>query len=330
MKKILIIRGSSIGDIVLTTPVVRCIKQQMPSVELHYLTKKQNAVLLENNLYIDRIHVYQDKLNDTIHELKAENFDFVVDLHKNIRSFRIRFGLKAPSAAFPKLNFKKWLLVQFKINLLPKVHIVDRYFEAVKRLGIVNDGNGLDYFIPEQNRIVAEKEASFFNQPFIAMVIGSKHQTKQLTEQKIIEICSKIEYPVVLLGDKNDFEKGERIIQKSNGQILNACGKYNLKQSASWLEQAQVVIANDTGLMHIAAALQKNIISIWGNTVPEFGMYPYLPKDAQVQSCIIETKGLKCRPCSKLGYKTCPKKHFKCINDISTDLIVAKINHIFT
>ena len=214
------------------------------------------------------------------------------------------------SVSFDKLNFQKWLLVNFKINRMPDIHIVDRYLKTVESLGVKNDNQGLDYFIPERDFVKIKDN-------FVAYAIGGQHFTKKMPTHKIIEICKNIHSNIILLGGKEDFETGKEI-QKSVGEkIINACGKYNLNQSASLLQQAEYVISHDTGLMHIAAALKKRIISIWGNTVPAFGMYPYLT-DYQV----VENKNLSCRPCSKIGYAKCPKGHFKCMEEIE----ISKIN----
>ncbi len=150
LKKILIIRFSSIGDIVLTTPLIRCVKKQL-NCELHYLTKKQFSSILENNPYIDKLYTYSNNLNALIPELKSENYDYIIDLHNNIRSHLVKFRLFKAGSNVNKLNLKKWLLVRFKVNLLPKIHIVERYFNAAKKLKVTNDGQGLDYFIPETN-----------------------------------------------------------------------------------------------------------------------------------------------------------------------------------
>ena len=326
MKKVLIIRFSSIGDIVLTTPIIRCVKQQMQDVEIHYLTKKTFAGLLINNPYISKVHCLEANLNDTIDILQKENFDCIIDLHKNIRTFRVKMKMKVPSFTFNKLNIEKWLLVKLKINVLPKVHIVDRYFKAVKSLGVVNDTKGLDYFIDEKDKVTSLPEN--FQKGYIAIVTGGKHNTKQIPENILIKICNNINTPIILLGGKEDFDKTELVRTKStNKYIMNACGSYNINQSASIIEQAAKVITGDTGLMHIAAAFTKEIISLWGNTVPEFGMYPYLPKGEENKSTIMEVKGLSCRPCSKLGYDKCPIKHFNCMNLINIDTIINTINN---
>lgn len=311
--KFLIIRFSSIGDIVLTTPVIRCIKQQYPNAEVHFATKKQFKVLVENNPYIDKYHLLEKELNQFIKTLQSEDYDFIIDLHNNLRTKIIKLRLGVKSYSFDKLNFKKWLLVNLKINQMPNVHIVDRYLKTVEKLGIKNDNQGLDYFIPEKDKVKLDSYNGFPNPLiFVAYAIGGQHFTKKLPTHKIIEICKRSRHIIMLLGGKEDFETGEAIQKAVGEKVINACGKYNLNQSASLLQQSEYIISHDTGLMHIAAALKKQIISIWGNTVPEFGMYPYLT-DYQA----IENKNISCRPCSKIGYNKCPKGHFKCMEEIN-------------
>ncbi len=323
MKKILLIRFSSIGDIVLTTPVVRALKSQL-DCELHILTKKQYSGIYQNNPHVDRVHFFEKELLEVLPELKKQQFDFVIDLQKNLRSLKVKRALNCPSASFPKLNRQKWLLVNFKINKLPDIHIVDRYFDAVKSLGVVNDNKGLDYFIPEDSFINPAEIDSRLGKTYIAFVIGGQHFTKMLPPEKAASIITKLDFPVVLLGGKEDAAKGDEIKkQAGNNTVLNAAGELSLDQSASIIRQAAVVITNDTGLMHIAATFQKPIVSLWGNTVPQFGMYPYLP-GSENQSFIAEVSHLKCRPCSKLGFKKCPKGHFKCMLEQNEELIVQK------
>ena len=328
LKKILIIRFSSIGDIVLTTPVIRALKKQL-ECELHVLTKPQYADITGNNPNVDLVYTLNGDLKDIISQLRSEEYDFVVDLQKNIRSARVRKGLGKPSGTFPKYNKEKWLLVNFKINKLPEVHIVDRYFEAVKPLEVTNDGKGLDFFIPGKDRVDPRTIHQELKRKYAAFAIGGRHKTKMMPPEKIAEIIDKLKMPVVLLGGDEDKNAGEMIVAlTTNLKVWNTCGKYNLNQSASLIMQSGVVLTHDTGLMHIAAAFNKPVVSIWGNTVPAFGMYPYMPGNEK-KSVIAEVKDLKCRPCSKLGYKKCPKKHFKCMMEQDTDFIANEANRLF-
>lgn len=319
MKKFLIIRFSSIGDIVLTSPVIRCLKQQVPGSEVHYLTKSSFSPILLASPYIDKIFTIRERIGEVLPDLRKEKYDQIIDLHKNFRSKGVILNLRSPFTSFDKINYQKWLIVNFKIDRLPDVHIVDRYFQAVQNLGVVNDQKGLEYFIPENDQVSPEMLPESHRQGYIAWVIGGKHNTKMYPEGKIIADLKTYNKPVVLLGGKEDTDTGDRIRGAVGPSVFNACGKFNINQSASLVKQASKIITNDTGLMHIAAAFKKEIISLWGNTIPEFGMSPYMP-GFEERSQILEIKGLSCRPCSKLGYKKCPKGHFKCMRDISVNL----------
>lgn len=326
MVKFLFIRFSSIGDIVLTTPAVRCLKKQVEGAEVHYAVKKQFAPVIMGNPYLDKVHQYRGNLTELIKELKKEKFDYIIDLHHNIRSFLVKSRLSAIPLSFNKINLKKWLLVRLKIDRLPDVHIVDRYIETLKIFDIKNDGEGLDYFIPEEDEIDPATLPDRFHSGYIGFAIGAMHNTKKLTSEKIISLCREINHPIILLGGQGDTESGNQVVSDVGDKVFNACGKYNINQSASLVRQSMLILTHDTGLMHIAAAFKKKIISVWGSTVPEFGMYPYLPDPA---SEIIEIKDLPCRPCSKLGYKKCPKGHFKCINEINIEQVINLTNKLY-
>ena len=315
--KILLIRFSSIGDIVLTTPVVRCLKKSYPDAEIHYLTKAKYAKVLDNNPYISKLHLLSDNLSETLSELRAERFDFVVDLHRSLRSWRVRLALRRPSATFSKLNLRKWWYVRTKRKqVMPDVHIVDRYFEAVRGLGVANDNRGLDFFTTPE----ADFAKPFYS--YIAVVCGATYITKQIPPRLIAEIVRNAKYNFVLLGDAGD---GRRIASECRdlpSNVRNCCGRTTLNQSALLVQNADAVITADTGLMHIAAAFGKPTVAVWGNTTPQLGMYPYMPQ-CEGDAFVSVEKELPCRPCSKLGYNRCPKGHLNCMNTITADEILA-------
>jgi ADP-heptose:LPS heptosyltransferase len=312
--KILVVRFSSIGDIVLTTPILRCIKQQLKDVELHYITKQNFISVIENNIYIDKFFTIKNSVSEVISLLKKENYDYIIDLHHNARTLKLKATLGKKSFSYNKLNWEKFLIVNFKTNKLPQKHIVDRYLETVESIGVKNDNNGLDYFIHKKDEIdIPSYLPELFRKEYHVLVVGGSYFTKQIPVNKLNEICSRSKFPLILLGGKEDAIIGEQVYQLNKNTTINLCGKLNLNQSASIIQQSHKVITSDTGLMHIAAAFKKDIISLWGNTIPEFGMGPYL---AGKNSQILEVTNLSCRPCSKLGYKKCPKGHFKCMNDI--------------
>ena len=317
--KFLIIRFSSIGDIVLTTPVIRCLKQQVPNARVHFLTKETFYGLVKTNPNVDKVIVLNESWEFMIHQLQVEDYDCIIDLHHNLRTWKVKHALGVKSFSFNKLNIQKWLLTAFKINRMPDVHIVDRYLATVKSFGVVNDGKGLDYFIPPKDCITGIDLPLSHRFGYIGIVIGAALNTKKLPVHKLQQLCLQIDHPIVLLGGKEDKIIGDEIASVNGIRIYNACGKFNLNESADLVRNAKLIITHDTGLMHIAVAFKKKIISIWGNTVPEFGMAPYYGT-ADIVNIKSEVPNLSCRPCSKIGYKKCPKKHFKCmeLQDIET------------
>lgn len=330
MPKFLIIRFSSIGDIVLTTPVIRCLKKQVSNAEVHFLTKSGFSEILSGNPYIDQVHILGSDKKTLLSKLKSIKFDGVIDLHHNYRSWQFKRVLDCPSYSFHKLNIQKWLLVNFKINKLPNVHIVDRYLDALSFLQVKNDGQGLDFFIQSDALTIINTLPLTHQQDYTALVIAAKHATKRLPENKIIELCKELNSPIVLLGGKEDKEQGDLISKEVGNLVYSACGKTSLHESAALIKYAKNVITHDTGLMHIAAALQKKMISIWGNTIPEFGMYPYYSNsnDGMLKglSTVVEVENLSCRPCSKIGFEKCPKGHLDCLNKIDNKKIIEKLN----
>lgn len=328
------IRFSSIGDIVLTTPVVRCLKQKYPQAEVHYLTKAAYGPMLTSNPYIDRLFYLNDDLAEVTEQLKKEKYDHIIDLHNNIRTMRVKKALKVKSYAFPKLNFKKWLLVNLKMDVMPDKSIVERYFEAVRPLEVYNDGKGLDYFLRTDKQLTNTDIPMSHWGGFVGCVIGGSYNTKKLPVAQWKKFCETVPYPVMLLGGPEDRAEGDEIAALDRIKIYNSCGKFSLNESAELVKYAKVIVSNDTGLMHVAAAFQKPIISLWGNTSPEMGMFPYygfnnLKDRIAAQSVILENKSLSCHPCSKLGYARCPKRHFKCMNELDMQVAVEQVKNFW-
>ncbi|MBX2906310.1 MAG: glycosyltransferase family 9 protein [Taibaiella sp.] len=326
MQKVLIIRFSSIGDIVLTSPVVRCLKTQRPDVEVHYLTKLAFRPVVENSPHIDQLFYLDDNLDSVIAELKKERYDYIIDLHHNLRTLRVKKALKVKAYSFNKLNIQKWLLTNLKVNLMPDVSIVDRYMETVKPLRVTNDTRGLDYQLPADTGLRDSDIPMSHWGGYVACVIGGSMNTKKLPVEQWKKFCAAVPFPVMLLGGPEDREAGNEIAALDPIKIYNSCGKFNLNESAELVKIAKVVVSNDTGLMHVAAAYKKPVVSLWGNTSPEMGMFPYygynnLKGNISPDSVIVENKELRCHPCSKIGYDKCPKGHFKCMTQLDMQAV---------
>jgi len=230
--KFLIIRFSSIGDIVLTTPVIRCLKKQVPDAEVHFLTKESFRPILAHNPYIDKLHVLAHSWELMIHELKEENYDYIIDLHHNVKTLRVKKALGVKSFSFHKLNIEKYIYTSIKLNILPKLHIVDRYLATLKSFGVKNDQAGLDYFIPENEETQRNDIPHSHHAGYIACVIGAAHGTKRWPVEKWKEFAQRMDHPIILLGGKEDTAQGEEIAAIDKGKIYNACGKFNLHESA--------------------------------------------------------------------------------------------------
>ncbi|HMR87287.1 MAG TPA: glycosyltransferase family 9 protein [Saprospiraceae bacterium] len=313
-KKILIIRFSSIGDVVLTTPIVRCVKKQLDA-EIHFLIKPSFAHVIHENPYIDHIHHLKENIQDTIDILKAEQFDLVIDLQKNLRSYKICSALSCKTIRFDKMNINKWLAVNLKINRLPNgKHLVDRYFESLQGIGVSDDGEGLDYFMMPEDEYDAQELVQGIH--YQVLVLGATYFTKRIPKEKCEEIIALYDKHTILLGGKDVAELADQLSTEFPEKVINYCGKIGLGVSAGIVKHADRVVTGDTGMMHIAAALQKKIIMIWGNTIPEFGMFPFYGSKNPSKSIDIQVSNLSCRPCSKLGFDKCPKGHFRCMIDI--------------
>ncbi|MFV0604723.1 MAG: glycosyltransferase family 9 protein [Niabella sp.] len=321
-RKILVIRFSSLGDIIYTTPVVRCLKQQLPDAEIHFLTKPKFKYIYNGNPYVGRILLLKETLSETIKDIKAEQYDHIIDLHSNLRTFIIKMRVTVPTSTYNKQTIKKWLSLKLRKQLVPPVHLVDRYLKAVAFLGVKNDDKPIDYFI-KNNYQLSELLPSTHQMGFTAFVIGAAHFTKRMPNEKVIAICRKLQMPVVLLGGEDVAENGNTVALALGSNVYNACGKTGLDESVFIVSQAENVIGFDTGLTHIAEAFNKPIASIWGSTVPELlGVQPY-----KLSRSLIADVNIACRPCSKYGLAKCPKGHFKCMYDINEEDIVSFINN---
>lgn len=319
--KILVVRFSSIGDIVLTSPVIAALAEQLEGSEIHFLTKAKFADIVRFDPHVARVHTIEKDIDEVITALRAEKFDVLIDLHNNLRSRRLSAGLGVKTHRFPKLNLKKWLLVNCKIDRMPDVHVVDRYFEAVRSLGVVNKEQRLGFYPDPETSL---ENASLPATPFVCIAVGAQFATKRMPNNLLRSIIEKLEVSVVLLGGAEDAERMREM--ETDQRVLNLCGKLSLSDSARAVEKSACLVTNDTGMMHIASAGDTPIVSVWGNTVPELGMYPYRPNDRD-SFTIHQVAGLACRPCSKIGYQKCPKGHFNCMQKQDVGAIVGSINH---
>jgi len=325
--KFLVIRFSSIGDIVLTTPAIRCLKQQVAGAEVHFLTKLSFKAVTAHNPHIDKFFYYENNLPELIKQLKAERYDYVIDLHKNLRTLRIKSALRVETYSYNKESLQKFMLTKFHINFMSGRHIALRCLDALAKFNVKDDGRGLDYFIPPADKVSAADLPISHSMGYVAIVIGASYYTKKLPVHKLQQLCLQIGYPIILVGGKEDIPEGEKIAAAEPAKIYNACGKFNLNESADIVRNARVVISHDTGLQYIACAFNKPVIAIWGGTSPKLDVEPFygycylnaVQNKAMYKNMVVP--GLLCQPCSNFGTATCPVGHFKCMEQQDLDKI---------
>lgn len=308
------------GDIVLTTPVLRALRNALPDAEIHFLVKPKFAEAIAHNPFLNRLHVLKPRLADTLETLKAEGYTYVVDLQQSLRSRRIRWALGIAATAVDKQNVTKWRMTALK-HRVQVPHIVTRYGKTLAPLGIVLDDQGLDFPllpVPETEALLDGFLAK--HGPYLAVALGATHFTKRWPTSYFHELLNQLGMPAVLLGGVTETIAAEEIEKAARHPILNLAGKTSLMGSGHALARAELLITHDTGLMHIGAALGKRIVSLWGNTVPGFGMTPY-----KTEFIALEIKDLACRPCTKIGYAACPKGHFRCMHDLTPTQVAAAI-----
>jgi len=323
IKKILVIRLSSIGDIILTTPLLRHLYAAYPDVRIDYCTKQPFVALLASNPRLSTVY--------TPGQLPTEPFDLVVDLQNNHRSRAIVRSLHAAkTVSYRKENWKKWLMVQFKINLYPSLRsVVERYHDALNELGVPDDLGGCELY-PSPADIAFTEPYFEGGTKTLALCFGANHFTKRYPPQHFTALLSLLfmeangPLKVVLLGGKDDVAQASEILKtlqsEYSSKVVNLAGRCTLMQTAAILERCDAVLCNDTGLMHMASAFGKKLFVLFGSSAAVFGFLPYHNPFE-----LFEVTGLRCRPCSHIGRDRCPKGHFRCMNDLSETLIARKI-----
>jgi ADP-heptose:LPS heptosyltransferase len=321
LHRILIIRLSSLGDVLLTTPLLRIIKKKNPTIKIDFLIKNEFAEALQNNPNLDEIFIYKNQKNDKqilLNSFSEKKYELVIDLQNNLRSREITRNFHCKVLLFKKNSLKKFLLVKFKINLLKFTpQIPARYAEASGLVGLDNDG--LDFYTENIPSSQLKKDVRY-----IGFCPGAKHFTKRWPKEYFIELGKRLEadsYKIVLFGGPDEVELCNEI-QNSLRNALNLCNT-TLSQVGTDMKMCDVIYTNDSGLMHLASAVKVPVIAFFGSTVKEFGFYPY-----KTINIVLENKNLTCRPCTHIGRKSCPKIHFKCMLEIKPELAFSSLTKI--
>lgn len=327
--KFLIIRFSSIGDIILTTPLIRCLRATFPNAQIDFLVKKEFAVVLSGNPHINSIITFdktdsRNQLRRIRMQVQLTRYSMIFDIQKNIRSMMIGVGSRTGIAGFSKKLIARDLLIRFKINIYKEIKPVYlRYFEAVETLGVRYDGKGTEVFPAEQETGIVEALLAQNNipqdKPLLVVAPGAQWENKRWTTEGFATaadtFCNQTGAYTVLIGGAGDVETCSLMQAQMKTPSLNLAGKLSLMGSAALLGKAAMVLTNDTGMLHMAQAMKAPVVAVYGPTTRELGFFP-LPVKSRVAEIDIS-----CRPCTQKGLHSCPKKHFRCMNDLRPGLV---------
>jgi lipopolysaccharide heptosyltransferase II len=327
--KILIIRLSSLGDILLATPMIRSIQRKFPAKKIHFLLRSEYESVLVNNHFLEKIFLFtrvDEENKKLIKELKREKYDLVIDLQHNLRSAFVCSKLRIKTVTFNKRDMAKLLLVKFKINFLkksPKMPI--RYAEIFDDLQL--DDEGLEL-------ISLNVQSPLFdpNKKYIGFAPGSRHFTKMWPSEYYIQLGKMLNdagYTIALFGGKDDRLVCAEISTRIDS--IDLSNKNDILQTVVDMKKCSGIVCNDSGMMHTACAADIKVLAIFGSTVKEFGFTPYTVKESGLPTkyLVMENESLSCRPCTHIGKDKCPKTHFKCMLEITPQLVYNNINLLF-
>lgn len=320
-KKVLIVRLSSLGDILLITPLIRSIKKENTLTEIHFLLRSEYKDSLVHNPYISKLITLSraEDASAAKSTLSQNNYDLIIDLQNNFRSRNLISDFSCAKVYFKKYSLQKLLLVKFKINLMKNAQpIPERYAAPVP--GFKLDDEGLDLFT-QNNPDGSLKD----KQNLIGFCPGSRHFTKMWPLEyytKLGKILIERGFEIVLFGGKDDQNICKEI-SSNVSNCVNLCNNNDLLQTAADIKKCKAVVSNDSGLMHVSCALNVPVIAIFGSTVKEFGFTPY-----RCKNLVLENKSLTCRPCSHIGRNHCPRRHFKCMKEITPQIVYNSINSL--
>jgi len=336
-------RFSSIGDVVLASPLLRVLHKRFPSSRIDFVVRKEYAELVRYNPILNFVYEFNalggyQELRQLSSAIRREKYDLIVDIHNSLRSRYIRsFSRAKEVVVINKRAFARMMLVNFKKNYYhDMVSVADRYIEPVEVYGIENDTQGLEIIIPDETKYGVSAKISALKLHAAEKIIGfcpsAKHATKRWPEKRFIEtglrLASELNAKIFLFGNASDTALCRTIASGINKGQNGTCaiefsGQFSLLETATAMNFCDVVVTNDSGLMHIAAAMKKKVVAIFGSTVREFGFIPI-----GTENIVIERKGLYCRPCSHIGRNNCPEGHFRCMKEIQVGEVVDSIKKI--
>jgi len=315
----LIINFGTASEVLLSTPLIRCIKNQIEGAEIDFLTTATNAPFVQRNPNIDNVLIFSNKIKETAKEINYNFYDYLIDLHSGFRSKQLTRRVHAASFSIKNYSFDIWKHINF--GIVPKhiPHFIERSFATVSVFDVENDQKGVDFFLN------TEIDKPSIPDSYILLAIQAKNATRKLPAEKVLELCRKLNHKIVITHNAEDIQTTEYLKNKLGEKIINWSENTDIQQIAYLISQSKLVISYDSEIMHLATAFEKITISIWGNTVSIWGNAAF---NAAKHTKQFEVEQLKCRPCTKNAFLYCPKKHFKCMNEMNIDAIANYINEL--
>ncbi len=339
--KILVIRLSSMGDIILTSHLVRNLKEHFPDTHIDTIVFSQYSEIFDNNPYITKVIKYDKTKNNFEQKLQKKEifgqdisnpYGLIIDLQKSRRSKKIYSGVGTECLKIDKNRLFKLALVYLKKKIPNRQkHITQIYSESVAPLEIGDDGRGLELWLPEDKLAgfyipYSTTRQSIASRSRIGIAPGAFHQTKKWPPEKFIGLANALHNrygsEIVLLGGGNDTDVCRQIAENAKCKITDLSGSQSIYDTVRIIDTCRLVVSNDTGIMHMSAARHVPVAAIFGSTVPEFGFTPY-----RVEHAIIE-KIIPCRPCTHYGRAACPKGHFDCMNLIEINDVLKSAENL--
>ena len=339
--KTLIIRFSSIGDIALSSLLVRTLHQRFPSARIDFVIKSEFAELVAHNPYLTQVYALPvggtfgdlHRLRSTI---KPSSYDLIIDIHDSLRSRFLSIGAQRV-VRINKRKLARFLLVHTSWDTYrfwggaPSVAL--RYLEPVQHLDVKDDGNGLEIHLPAEARLraatIVQQVGIVPADRVLAVCPGAKHGNKIWLAERFAEVATRASREagaaLVLLGGRDDAERCAEIetaIRRSapHATVTNLAGSLSLLETAAVMERCTAVVTNDSGLMHLAACCKRSVVAVFGPTVRQFGFFPF-----GTENSVVEHPHLSCRPCTHIGLPQCPRKHFRCMEEIGADQVYENV-----
>ena len=331
MSRVLCVRFSSIGDVLLTTPLLRALQRRHPTDELYFVTKRAMAPLVEDNPHVSAVVALEpgERITDLARRLRALAPTHGLDLHGSVRSRALRLLVPARWSGYSKRKIARTALIAAKVDLYrTPVPVAERYFEAARAFDVTPDGGPPEFFLSAAAR---ERMASWLRErglgeaggggPFLAIAPGAAHATKRwpLDHWRVLaERLRRMGFALLAVGGPDD----RALITELGAGVVNAAGELSLQETGACLARARVVVSGDTGVMHMATGVGTPVVALFGPTVEEFGFFPYRARATVIQ------RNLTCRPCSAMGSERCPLGHHRCLVDIVPDEVAAAVKQL--